>query len=910
MPDWKSLVRRRLSSLDLTAAAEADLIEELSQHLEDRYWELRAGGANGEDAYQAALSELDDMVPLQAGLRKQKRQPDDAAPVPGHATRGTLTGDLWRDIRYAFRGMRKNPAFVAFVILTLALGIGANIAVFTVIDTLLLNPLPVRNAGTLVSVAASGANGSAAAAPFPISYADLEDYRAKNRVFESLAGYASPRGLSWRKNGAIQSLFGEFVTANYFDALGLKPAKGRFFSPEEDGLAGEHDSVVLNYGTWQQRFGAAEDIIGKKVSLNNIVFTVIGVAPPRFIGINAIFGPDLWIPATVSERLLPADMRNALEDRAKAAFLGVGRLGPGISRARAQANLTSIGAALARQYPADEGHTVTVRPIRDALFVSSSGSAAPIVHASAALLVVVAIVLLIACSNVANLLAARAAARHQEMAVRLAIGANRRRLVRQLLTESVYLALFSGAVGLLFGYGSLQLLFSSLPASSNFPTPHFDTTVLIFILVVSLATGFLFGTIPALKASRTNVAEALKEEARTLGRSRRRVSVANLLLVSQVAFSFLLLVMAALFLRSIQRAYRIDPGFQTAHLAVFMTNPTQAGYNKAQTKAFYREVRDRVEKMPGVVSASWSSNLPLWARPQSGLVVEGRQQRSRADVLRTVVNIVEPGFFETAGVKIATGREFAESDQENSVPVAIVNKKLADDYFPRGAIGRRIQIPGDKGMRQIVGVARNANYSSWGEPPQACVYIPWEQNQAGAMTLYVQTAGPSRDILRDVQREIRASGPQTLTSGGVLTGDEIVQRGLSFERIGVTLLTVFGLLALGLASIGLYGILAYAVQQRKREIGVRMALGASRGDVLGLIVREGMAVVLAGMALGVLATLVAGRMVSGMLYGVGAGDPVSMASAAVVLSAVALLACYLPGWRAARVDPLTALRES
>lgn len=910
MPDWKSLVRRRLAPLDLSAAAEADLVEELSQHLEDRYQELRAGGASGDEAYKDAVSEIDDMVPLQAGLRKQRRPPDNTVVVPGDAKQGRLAGDLWRDVRYALRGMRKNPAFVLFVILTLALGIGANIAVFTVIDTLLLNPLPVRNAASLASVAAYGANGSASGAPFPISYADLTDYRARNQVFESLAGYTSPRGLSWRRNGATQSIFAEFVTANYFDALGLKPARGRFFSPEEDRIAGEHDGVILNYGTWKLRFGGAENIIGQKVNLNNLVFTIIGVAPPEFMGVNAIFGPDLWLPATVSERLMPGEMRNALEDRAKAVFLGVGRLEPGVSRARAQANMTAISSALARQYPADEGHTVTVRPIRDALFASSSGSSTPMVFGSATLLIVVVIVLLIACSNVANLLSARSAARHQEMAIRLAIGASRRRLVRQLLTESVCLALLSGAVGLFLGYGALRLLFGSLPASSNFPAPKFDGAVLAFILAVSLATGFLFGTIPALKASRANVAEALKEEARTLGRSRRRASLANVLLVSQVAFSFLLMAMASLFLRSIQGAYHIDPGFQTSHLAVFMTNPAQAGYNNARTEAFYRDVRDRAEKIPGVQSVSWSSNLPLWARPQSGLVVEGRQKRSRTDVLRTIVNTVDRGYFETAGVKIVGGREFAESDGEGSIPVAIVNKKLADDYFPEGAIGKRIQIPGETRMRQIVGVARNGNYTSWGESPQACVYVPLKQNETGSMTLYVRTVGPAREILRSVEGEIRASGPQTVVSGGVLTGGEIVQRGLFFEKVGVMLLSIFGLLALGLASIGLYGILAYAVQQRTREIGVRIALGARRGDVLGMILREGMSVVLTGMALGIVAALVAGRLVSGMLYGVGAGDPISMAAAAVVLSAVALLACYLPGYRAARVDPLTALRES
>ena len=912
MPDWKSIVRQRLTALSLTPAAESDLTEELAQHLEDQYRELRSGGWSEEDAYQKALSELDDMYPLREGLERSQRMGKYDVVPAGDVRPGNFMEDLWRDLRYAVRTMRKSPLFVMFVVLTLALGIGATTTVFTVINTLLLNPLPVRSPAELAAIAAAEAEStSKPSVPMPISYANLKDYQARNEVFRSLAGYTFPRIVTWQARGGSQRMFGELVTGNYFSTLSLSPAMGRFFLPEEDSIPGAHAVAVMNYGTWQERFGGAGDIVGKTLRLNNVVFTVVGIAPPKFIGVNAIFGPDLWIPAAMAEQLLPNEMQTALSDRRKAIFLGVGRFKPGVARTQAQANMATIASDLAREFPAaNQGHTVTVRPISDVFFGSASSGSSPILFASAVLLIVVGIVLLIACSNVANLLLARAAARQQEMAVRLAMGASRQRLVRQLLTESVLLGLLSGAVGLFIGYAGLRLLFGTLPAAANFISPKFGVTVFVFALTVSLATGFLFGIIPAFKASRANVAETLKEESRTTGRSRRRVTLANALLVGQVAFSFLLLVTAALFLRSIGRAYKFDPGFQTAHLATFMTNPGQAGYGKPQTRAFYKDVRERVARISGVESASWSSNLPLWGRTVNGLQVEGRQQRSQADEITTIVNTVDGDYFETAGVVIDSGREFTNMDQETSTPVAIINEKMAHDYWPGGdALGKRIQLPGEKQMRQIVGIARTANYSNWAEPPQLCIYVPLEQNYSDGMVLYVRSKGDPKQILIPVEREVRAAAPQILVSS-VRTGREIVDGGLFQPKIGVALLSLFGLLALGLASIGLYGILAYSVNQRKREIGLRIALGAAQASVLRLILKQGMSLVLTGVLIGFVAALLVGRVLSRMLYGVSASDPISVAAAALVLLAVALLACYLPARRASRVDPLVALREN
>jgi predicted permease len=913
MPDWKTIVADRIARLGLKGAAEPSLTQELAQHLEDTYNELRGAGASEQEAYRKALAEMDELHPLEAGLGRSQRMPRHDAVPAGAIPAGNLIENTWRDLRYTGRAMRKNPLFVLFVVLTLALGIGANTTVFTIINTLLLNPLPVQNASGLAAVAGTETkNASKSKMALPISYPDLKDYQAKNEVFTSLAGYTGTRSITLQVQGGSQRLFTELVTGNYFSTLGIKPATGRFFLPDEDSTPGAHAVAVMNYATWQARFGGASDIVGKTLRLNNVVFTVVGVAPPRFIGVNAIFGPDLWIPAAMAEQLLPNEMQGVLSDRTKAAFEGVGRLKPRVNRSQAQANIAEIASALAREYPeANQGHTTAVRPITDVLFGSSSSGSAPILFGSAVLLIVVSIVLLIACSNVANLLLARATARQQEIAVRLALGASRGRLVRQLLTESVFLGLLSGVTGLAAGYAGLQILWSFLPSevSANLIKPKMDTTVFVFTLIVSLLTGFVFGAVPALRASRTSVAETLKEEARTSGKSKGKVTLANVLLVGQVAFSFLLLVTAALFMRSIERAYNMDPGFQTRNLAVFLTNPGQAGYSEPRTKAFYKEVRDQVAAMPGVASVSWASNLPLWGRIVSGVQVEGREQRSKTDTITTVLNTVGPDYFETAGVAIDKGREFAEMDRDGSTPVAIVNEKMAHDYWPNGeALGKRIQLPAEKTMRQVVGIARTANYSTLGEAPQPCVYVPLEQNYSDAMTLYVRSKGDPQQILIRVQREVLAVGPQ-ISVDDIRTGRKIIDNGLFQAKMGVALMGVLGLLALGLASIGLYGIMAYSVNQRVREIGVRMALGAARGSVLLLILKQGMSLVVTGVAIGFGAALLVGRLLTRMLYGVSASDPMSVTAAAVVLLTVALVACYLPARSASRVDPLVALRE-
>jgi predicted permease len=923
MTDWRQVVRARLAELRLTGTAESELTEELAQHLDDLHRDLKNGGATDEDAYRKTVSELDDLCALHGDLDRIQRMPKhDAVPAGDATTSSTYLADFLRDLRYAGRAMRRGPLFVLFVVITLGLGIGANTTVFTVINTLILNPMPVSAPSELVAVASvgssgpggsGGSGGSAGAAQsntlMPLSHPNLTDYQRQNSVFRSLAGYARMRAFTWQTQGDTQPLLGELVTGDYFPTLGVAVATGRTFGPEADVTGGGQAVAVMNYGTWRTRFGGAPDIVGRQLRLNDVIVTVIGVTPPGFVGVNGLVGPDLWMPFALGEQLLPSEMRTAGANRSLPLLQGVARIKPGVTIAQAQANVTALAASFAREYPAaNEGHTVAVRPIGDVLF---GGGSTMIRFAGVVLAMVAGVVLLIACSNVANLLLARSAARQHEMAVRVALGASRARLVRQLLTESLCLGLISGALGLSIAAGGMQLLAKTLPATGTFVTSRLDGTVLLFALIVSLATGFIFGIVPALSVSRTGVAGVLRE-ARTAGRSARKVTVANALLVGQVALSFLLLVTAALFLRSIQRAYEIDPGFKPARLAVFITNPGQAGYDEPRIDAFYRDVRERVARLPGVESVSWASNMPLFARPVTGLQIQGRPSPSSAEVAATtttIVNTVERGYFETTGVGIVKGRTFTELDGATSHPVVIVNEKLAHDYWPGDeAIGKRVTVPGEQQPREIIGIARTANYTSWGEPPQRCVYMPLAQNPLAAMTLYVRSQSDPARMVNLVRREIETVGPHVLVSG-IRTGQQVIDGSLFQARMGVALLSVFGLLALGLASIGLYGILAYAVTQRQQEIGLRMALGASRPSVLRLILTQGMSLVGVGMAIGLVAALVVGRLLGRMLYGVGASDPVSVIVAAVVLGVVALIACYLPARWATRVDPLVALRQ-
>jgi len=909
MPEWNLAIRKHLAGVNLRPEREAEIIEELSDHLQQRYEQFRARGADDDEALRELMAEIDwrSFVPE---LQISEKTPPDTVPE-GAATSGHFFEDLWKDLRYALRMLRKSPGFTAVAVLTLALGIGANTAVFTVVDSLILNPLPVEKISTLAALNTTQAKKTAQSGDLQaISYANLKDIRERTHAFRSLAGHSYPMAVTMTDKQQPHRVFAEIVTANYFETLGLHPYLGRFFLPSEDTTPGAAPVAVLGYTAWQSRFGGDPNILERTIRLNETPFTIIGVGPKGFKGVYAVFGPDLWIPSTMAEQVLPTKQRNALSDRALPLFTGIGRLAPSVTLAHAQTEMKIAGAALEKEDPnANEGKVLTVTPLIEAAYGPERQG---VVFGGFLLMTIVGFVLLIACSNVANLLLARASVRRQEIAVRMALGAGRRRLIRQLLTESVLLGLFSGVLGFGFAYGGCRFLESLRPAeyAQNLADLRLNTPVFVFAFAVAILTGFIFGIVPALRSSRVSVSEVLKEETRSAGSSRRRVSLANTLLAGQVAVSLVLLVVASLFLRSIEREYVIDPGFQTKHLALFMLYPGQAGYDRVRTEQFYKQVLDRIGQVPGVASVSWSSNLPLWGRKETGLTIEGQEARKKSEAISVVVNTVDLNYFSTMGIPLVEGRDFSENDRDVSTPAAIINDTMAAKYWPnQDPPGKRFQLPQGKSFLQVVGVAKTTNYQTLGEPPQACVYLPLRQNYADSMILYLRSERDPSAVLSSVQEEIHSLDPG-LPLEDIRTGTKVIDQALWWSKMGVGLLGVFGFLALGLASVGLYGIMAYSVNQRRREIGVRMALGADQGNVSLLVLRQGMTVVGSGVVAGMVLSLLLGRVLSRFLYGVSGSDPLSLGGASFALLAVAFVACYLPARSASRVDPLVALREA
>jgi putative ABC transport system permease protein len=817
----------------------------------------------------------------------------------------------WQDLRYAARMLVKNPGFTAAAVLSLALGIGANTTIFTLINTIFLNPLPVARSSELVAVSTLDAkNTTQFGNLLPLSYPNLADLRDKSDVLADLAGYSFPATARLSTGGESERVFLQLVTGNYFDVLGLRPAAGRFFLPEEDRTPGSHPVMVIGHRLWQRRFGGDSTIVGQTVRLNAQPFTVIGVAPEGFMGVTSMFGPDLWLPSMMAKQMM-SSRGDLLQDRGAPAFSGAGRLRPGTTIAQAEASLKNVARALEQEYPEpNTGRSVALRPLTEATIMP--GLRQSMLLGGAVLMTVVGLVLLVACSNVANLLLARAAARRQEIAVRLALGASRPRLVRQLLTESLLLGLVAGILGLGFGVWGRDLLWSARPAmvANNFVELKLDASVFAFTLAISLLTGVVFGLAPALQASRPDVVEALKEAARTAGRSRRRVSAGNALVVGQVALSLVSLVAAGLFLRSIQRAQQVDLGYDTGKLAVMTIGPGQAGYDQARGEEFYRAARDRASAVRGVSSVSLASNMPLWASVYRRLVIEGEEPRQSSGAVMALANTVDLDYFRTLGIAILRGRDFTAADRAGAMPVAIINDTMAQKYWPgQDPVGRRFRFDTDPSFREVIGVVKTVKYQTLGEAPQPCVYVPLRQGYSDWMTLYVRTDGKPAPVLAAVQREVRSLDAQVPVES-ISTLEALIDGSLWMPKMAAGLLAAFGLLALGLASVGIYGLIAYSMARRQREIGLRMALGAGRRDVLRLVLRQALTLVAIGLGLGFLGALLVSRAASSILYGLSVADPVSFLGAAGALGAVALLASYLPARRASRVDPLVALREA
>jgi putative ABC transport system permease protein len=786
----------------------------------------------------------------------------------------------------------KAPGFTVLATLALALGVCANTTIFSLMNGVLLRPLTgVKDPDRLVAVYTSDYSSGLYGVS---SYPDYIDFRNQADAFESLAAHGQTVMVASSETDG-ESLRGAFVTANYFDTLGVKIQLGRMLQAADD------QAVVISNSLWQRRFHSDPAVVGQTLRLDDKPYTIVGVTDPSFRGVRLGSPPEFWLPVT-TDNLVSSERGNR-------GIEVIGRLKPGVTIEQAQTQMTTIAARLAEAYPETNRGTLERPNEPRPVTVAREGRLWPearagMVRVSFLLFVVVGLVLLIACANVANLLLARATARRREIAVRLAVGASRFRLVQQLLTESFLLALLGGVVGLIatqWSSGLLPKFFSESDVAGV--DLSLDWRVLVFTLGVTALTGVLFGLVPALQATRLNLLPSLKDDAGV--QRRRRLGLRDVLVISQLAMSLVLLISAALFVRSLQHAVTFDPGFAARNL-IFVSMERRAA--ETNNQIFYEQTLERVRNLPRVESASLSLIIPLSGGGyRRNVELEGYQPQPNEDTeLNT--NVIAPRFFETMGIPILTGRDFSDQDKDGSPPVVIVNEELARLYFGGKALGKRIKIGAPAATaREIVGVVRTAKYRNLREQPLPFIYIPLGQEPQRGMALMVRTAGDPSLLAGPLSGEMRAL-QKDISVFSVQTMDDLIGSQLAADRMVAVLLSVFGAGALLLAAIGIYGVMAYSAAQRTHEIGIRMALGAERGDILKLIVGQGMFLVAIGAGIGLVLALATTRVLKSVLFGVSATDPLTFTVVLVLLVAVALLACYLPARRATKVDPLEALR--
>ncbi len=822
---------------------------------------------------------------------------------------------LIQDLKHGFRLLVHRPGFAAVAILSLALGIGLNTTLFSVVNAVLLRRTPVVDPDRLVEIYSSV---SPEIPHFTSSYPDYLSILEGADAFAGVAGHAFVRGIL-SSGGKPVLTTGEAVSANYFDVLGVRPALGRSFLPEENVGEGQHAVLVIGHGMWQRTFGGRADILGQSVSLSGVPYTVVGVAPAGFSGVLPGFQADFWVPAMMVDRLSFGGLQatsdsepglTRIQQRGNRWLFVKGRLAKGRTVAEAQAQVETLFARLSKEYPATNEKTKgTVMPAAGIRFHPMLDGY--VKAASAVLLAAVGLVLMIACANVANMLLARGTARTRELAVRAAIGASRGRLVRQLLSESLVLAAVGGVLGVLVAVWATQIL-ASIPADA-LPVPvHFDLrvdrTVLAFAAFVSLATTLLFGLLPAWSASRPALVPSLKADATGEGSVRRRVTLRDALVVAQLALSLVLLVAGALLTRGLLAARGTELGFDPTPVSALQFNLQMNGYDEARALSFRKRVVAELRAVPGVSAVALASRLPLAPDiNMEGVQIEGHHQPKDDPTPIDAVGI-GPDYSQAVGVPIVEGRGFTEDDVEGQRKVAIVNEAFARRYWPgRSAIGQHLYTSGfEKPPHEVVGVVKDHKVRSVGEGPTPYLHLPVTPSRR--IALVVRTAQPAEAALPALRAAVLRLEPEVIFTEAV-PATEIAATTLAPTRIGAVLLGAFGSLALLLAAVGLYGVIAYSVSQRTREVGVRMALGAQRGDVLRLVLRQGARLAFVGVAAGAVLAALVGRVFSSLLYGVSPLDPLAHALAATVLLAAAAAANLVPAWSAARVDPKRALRS-
>jgi predicted permease len=814
---------------------------------------------------------------------------------------------FWQDVRYAFRMLGKSPMLTVIVILTLALGIGANTAIFGLVNGLLLRPLPVKSPEQIMVLAAQVQGDTLGI--FTLSYAELTDLRKQADTFSDVFGsQTNLGGLSY--GGKANQFVYSYVTGNYFSGLGVQPALGRLFLPTEAEAGGKDPYIVLGYDFWQKKFGGDPGVVGKQALIDGQEATIIGVTPKGFQGTQFALNLDGYVPLNMQ----PADsLATFWTDRSARSLIVLGRLKPGVTLQQAQSSMNVVTARLTEQYPAtDKGISVHIVPERLARPQPFPNNIVPFV--AGVFLALAGLVLLLACMNVANILLVRATMRQREMAIRAAMGANRWRLIRQMLTESILLALFGGVGGLTLGVWASSAIVSILPAG-RIPIRvdfGFDWRVFTYAMAAALFTGAVVGLWPAVRAGRTDVNSVLQSGGRsdTAGAGRHRLR--SLLVVAQVAGSLVLLIVAGLFVRCLINAQHAYMGFDADHVLNLTLDPREVGYDDARTKTFFHDLEARVRSLPGVQSASLAFSVPMGpVQDGSAIYIEGQPPTPGQPPPVVIYNHVDEPYFDTMRVPLLRGRAFREEDNDKAPLVAIVNQTMALQFWPnQDPIGKRFSLKSATGpFVEVVGLAADGKYIFIGWDKKPYFFRPLAQDFSAYRTLQVRSSVPPENMIAQLQNEVRALDPNMpVTDVQTMRQSLAGGNGFFIFQVGAILAAAMGLLGLTLAVVGVYGVVSFAASQRTREIGIRMALGAGRPDILRMMLQQGLALVIAGVLSGTLLAWALTRSMATILVGVSPTDALTYATASLLLAAIGFWACYAPARRAMQLDPMVALR--
>jgi predicted permease len=806
---------------------------------------------------------------------------------------------LRHNLTFAFRRLRSSPGFTAAAIVTLALGIGANTTIFSLVNTVVFRSFGVERQNELVSF-----NMRTSKAQFPtLSYPDYKDYRDRNTVLKGLAMYRFVAMNMSRGEGKNARLWGYEVSGNYFDLLGVQPIRGRVLHPEDDVKRGGHPEAVISYGCWQSRFGGDPDIADRKVKIGGLEYTILGVTPPAFIGTELVYTPEIFVPMAMAEQIEQAEW---LDRRGDSNAFVIGRLKPGVSLKSAESAVNTIASELGREYPKDDaGVSIVLSPPG----MAGNFLRGAITGFSAVLMAVAGMVLLIACVNLTSLLLARASDRRKETAIRLALGASRGQLIRQLLTESLLLSFAGGAAGILLAWWLNDLVNAWRPPIDIPVIPHvvMDTRVLLFTTVVTLLTGLLFGLAPALQSARASLVGAIKNEAPS--EKLRRLNLRDILVTTQVALSVVLLIGSILVVRSLQHALSLRLGFEPQHAAVLSYDFAAQGYDEARSRQFQRRLLDKVRSTPGIEAAGIIDGLPLTLNiSNSGVLFEGKPEPRASDIPTANMYYITPGYLEAMRTRLVAGRDLDQRDTKDASLVALVNEAFVRQLLPgEDPIGKRFRHGTTRKWIQIAGVVEDGKYRSLGETTSPTIFEAMQQSWATGQTLVARSPLSETETVRLLRRVVAELDPSlTIFGDGSLTG--ALGLALFPARLVAVVLASFGLLAVVLAATGVYGIMAYAVSRRTREIGIRMALGAAPSEVARVVLARTAMLLGVGVTIGFAMAFAAGQFFAQILYGISAHDPLTYLCAIALMAVVAFVACWAPARRAIQLDPLTALR--